>query len=131
MIREQARSLCLAQLLFAAIFSFATISTAAQTIEPDANAANLSSSYIPVDSWIYPAFELLISRGLARSAFLNRLPWTRETGARLIEEADDLAPGSNSDENTAETLIALEREFAFELRGRKTKEVVLESLTER
>ncbi len=48
---------------------------------------SLGSPYVPLDSWIYPAFERLIGMGYVNAAFLNMRPWTRFECARLISEA--------------------------------------------
>jgi len=55
------------------------------------NVANMASPYVPVESWVYPAFALLAANGYVQSAFFDLRPWTRLDCARLIEEADDLS----------------------------------------
>src|SRR5207248_9076492 len=53
------------------------------------NPANMGSPYVPLDSWVYPAFDRLIAMGYVRTGFLGLRPWTRMECARLIEEAKD------------------------------------------
>ena len=65
------------------------------------NPANMGSPYVPLDSWIYPAFNRLIALGGVRSANVGIRPWTRMECARLLEEAreqlgDDAQPGSEA-----------------------------------
>jgi membrane-associated phospholipid phosphatase len=65
------------------------------------NPANMGSPYVPLDSWIYPAFSRLIALGSVRSANVGIRPWTRMECARLLEEAraqlgDDALPGSEA-----------------------------------
>ncbi len=43
-----------------------------------------SSTYIPVDSWIYPALLRLKALGYLDSAFLGLRPWTRLSVARMV-----------------------------------------------
>ena len=35
------------------------------------NVAYMASPYVPVDSWVYPAFELLAAKGYVQSAFFD------------------------------------------------------------
>ncbi|HEY4010935.1 MAG TPA: hypothetical protein VGM11_12345 [Acidobacteriaceae bacterium] len=48
-------------------------------------AADAASSYLPLESWIYPAFDLLIANGYLQSAFSDLRPSTRLDCARLLE----------------------------------------------
>lgn len=82
------------------------------------DAANEASPYVPVNSWVYPAFSLLAAKGYVQSAFFNLRPWTRLDCARLVEEADDLTADTLVSDNIALTLRALHQEFALELRRR-------------
>ena len=53
---------------------------------------NMGSPYVPLDSWVYPAFDRLIALGYVQSAFASLRPWTRLECARLLAEAQDLTP---------------------------------------
>jgi hypothetical protein len=89
---------------------------------------NMGSPYVPLDSWVYPAFDRLIALGYVRSAFVGLRPWTRMECARLLEEAEDQLgmaftprlPGGNAPPPTrkvsdAERIsAALKEEFARE-----------------
>jgi len=46
------------------------------------------STYIELDSWIYPAVERLAALGIIRSAFLGIRPWTRTAVAQMLIDAD-------------------------------------------
>ena len=50
---------------------------------------NLGSPYVPLDSWVYPAFERLAALGYIETDFLGMRPWTRINCAALVEEAGD------------------------------------------
>jgi membrane-associated phospholipid phosphatase len=77
--------------------------------------ANQGSPYVPLDSWIYPAFDRLSAQGYVNSAILGMRPWTRLECARLLHEAQDRAAGTDSSSSNAQQLLAvLEREFSFE-----------------
>ena len=57
------------------------------------------SSYVPMDSWIYPALDRLHSLGYLDTAFLGLRPWTRLSIAHMLEQsADRIDTDTNDDE---------------------------------
>ena len=50
---------------------------------------NMSSPYLPPDSWVYPLFDRLAALGFVNSAYEGIRPWTRMECARLLEEAEE------------------------------------------
>jgi hypothetical protein len=78
--------------------------------------ANQGSPYVPLDSWIYPAFERLAALGLTDSGFAGMRPWTRSECARLLNEAEEKLGEGASDETEAAKLVqSLQREFYSEI----------------
>jgi membrane-associated phospholipid phosphatase len=77
------------------------------------------STYVPVDSWVYRAFDRLAAFGLVSDAYQGAKPWSRERCAQLLLDADEAlakSPDSNS-QAYAEAwwlLRALHHEFARE-----------------
>jgi hypothetical protein len=59
---------------------------------------NAGSTYIPVDSWVYPAALRLFSKGYIDSAFLDLRPWTRLSLAHILERSADKINDSDDDE---------------------------------
>jgi hypothetical protein len=53
---------------------------------------NMGSPYVPLDSWIYSAFDRLIALGYVKPAFAGLRPWTRMECARMLVEAKDEVP---------------------------------------
>jgi hypothetical protein len=47
------------------------------------------STYVPMDSWIYPALDRLHALGYVDSAFLGIRPWTRLSIAHMLEQSAD------------------------------------------
>jgi len=47
---------------------------------------NMGSSYVPLESWVYPSLERLAALGYVETAYLGIRPWTRMECARLLEE---------------------------------------------
>jgi hypothetical protein len=48
----------------------------------------LGSTYIPVDSWVYPAMLRLWSMGYVDTAFLSLRPWTRRSVLHMLDECE-------------------------------------------
>lgn len=53
------------------------------------NFKNSGSPYVPLDSWIYPGLDRLITLGYIHSAFRDVRPWTRLECAALAQEAGE------------------------------------------
>jgi hypothetical protein len=67
------------------------------------------STYVPMDSWIYPALDRLHSLGYLDAAFLGIRPWTRLSIAHMLEQsADRIDTDENDDEAKAIYLAVLE-----------------------
>jgi Capsule assembly protein Wzi/PAP2 superfamily len=83
--------------------------------ETPPNPRNMGSPYVPIDSWVYAAFDRLIALGFITDAYLGIRPWTRLECARLLEEAEERwsnlgAGGAEEDK----TFSALSEEFGNE-----------------
>ena len=77
---------------------------------------NMGSAYVPVDSWIYPAFDRLVALGYINDRTISIRPWSRLECARILAEAhqhlnDDQ---NSSDEYVASLLRDLDLEFSRE-----------------
>ncbi|HVI11187.1 MAG TPA: capsule assembly Wzi family protein [Candidatus Binatia bacterium] len=78
-------------------------------------AKNMGSPYMPLDSWVYPAFDRLIAMGYIHTGFEDMRPWTRMECARLMMEAQDRINEDDPAENEATHLYhTLEKEFGWE-----------------
>lgn len=80
------------------------------------NPSNMASTYVPLDSWVYPAFDRLAALGYIQTDFADERPWTRMECARLLSEAEERAAGDDSNAEIASLHHSLTREFAWELR---------------
>ena len=67
--------------------------------------------YVPLDSWIYPAFERLFSLGYADSAYLGMRPWTRTSCLQILEETYPQLENAPQDEEAWKIFQALAVEF--------------------
>lgn len=106
-----------------------------------ARASNMASTYVPIESWVYPAFERLAAEGYLPAAFFSLRPWTRMDCARLVDEAEDLV-NDDAQQITSKPvasdvpalLASLQKEFSVELArraGARNLEFRLESLDQR
>ena len=48
---------------------------------------DLGSTYIELDSWVYPALERLAAQGVIQYEFLGLRPWTRRDIYQMLEHA--------------------------------------------
>jgi hypothetical protein len=88
-----------------------------------------ASSYVPLDSWIYPAFDRLAAMGYIGTSTAAVRPWTRLECARLLAEAH--ANMETDDEVSKPLLAALDLEFAQEtgvIDGARNVEAQVESV---
>lgn len=76
--------------------------------------SNYGSAYVPLDSWIYPAFERLFSLGYADSAFLGMRPWTRNSCLQILIETYPQIQDAAPDSEAWKTFAALAIEFGAE-----------------
>ncbi len=77
---------------------------------------NMGSTYVPLDSWVYPAIDRLVALGYIQTDFAGLRPWTRMECARLLSEADERAAGDDSHSDAGMLYRSLAAEFALELR---------------
>jgi hypothetical protein len=90
-----------------------------------------ASPYVPMDSWVYAAFDRLSALGVVHSGIVGLRPWTRRECARILEEAeaDSSIDPSAPDAGEASRLYAsLAREFAVEMEGPEREYLSLDSL---
>ena len=92
----------------------------------------MSSPYVPLDSWVYPALERLSALGYVNTAFVGLRPWTRLECARLVDEAGVNMPPDGFQTGAAQDIYhALSAEFLPESErrgGAANQGVELESI---
>jgi membrane-associated phospholipid phosphatase len=74
----------------------------------------MGSSYVPLDSWVYPALERLAALGYIQSESLSIRPWTRLECARLLSEATDRAASTDAPVEIQQLYASLSTEFGYE-----------------
>jgi len=90
------------------------------------------STYVELDSWIYPAVERLAALGFIRTPFVGIRPWTRTAVAQMVAQADyEVADVSLLPPQEASLFSALKSEFSQELglvEGSVNESIRVESL---
>jgi hypothetical protein len=76
--------------------------------------SNYGQVYVPLDSWVYPAFERLISLGYADSAFLGLRPWTRTSCLQILQETYPKLEAAPQDKEAWRIFQALAVEFGVD-----------------
>ena len=83
--------------------------------EPLKSIAGMSSPYIPLDSWIYPAVMRLYGMGFVDTVFVGIRPWTRLNVAHMLDRSSNRITDSTNDE-AIEIYTALERDLQPDMR---------------
>src|SRR6266700_3210647 len=79
------------------------------------------TTFVPIDSWVYPAFDRLAAMGYLDTAITGLRPWTRSECARLLKEAGEMVDQANSKELATSLYNQLAAEFAPKMGGQQTK----------
>ena len=77
---------------------------------------DMASTYVPLDSWVYSAFDRLAALGYLQTGFAALRPWTRMECSRLVSEASDRMADDEPDSAAIALYRSLASEFALELR---------------
>jgi hypothetical protein len=86
---------------------------------PKADPKTMGSTFVALDSWVYPALERLAGLGYA-GGMAGMRPWTRLDCARIVAQAKEAEVLFQPPSADAEDLLArLEEEFAPELKVRE------------
>jgi membrane-associated phospholipid phosphatase len=78
------------------------------------------AAYVPVDSWVYPAFDRLIAAGYIDDRIQTIRPWSRQECTRLLQDLHDRVDAnlSEPDGHVAAMIRDLDIEFDRETRVR-------------
>src|ERR1039457_1149182 len=92
----------------------------------------MGTTFVPLDSWVYPAFERLAALGYLPTEIIEIRPWPRPQCAPVIVEGEEQLQDSGSENTSVHQVVkALHQEFAMELanlEGARNLGVQLESI---
>ncbi len=78
------------------------------------------TTYVSIDSWVYPSLDRLTAMGYIDTAVAGLRPWTRSECARLVQEAgQEIDPGGSGTESDLYARLA--SEFQMEIEGKQTQ----------
>lgn len=93
------------------------------------------STYVPLDSWVYPEIERLAALGYINTAYLGLRPWTRLSIVRMLQRAEERFDDERVSDEAKRIYDALQKEFEADYRqatqDRPTFHVEVSSLYER
>jgi hypothetical protein len=92
-----------------------------------ATSSDYGSVYVPLDSWVYPAFERLFALGYADSAFLGMRPWTRTSCLQILQETYPKLQDAPQDTEAWDIFRALALEFGLDA-GQTTPQAELSNV---
>jgi Capsule assembly protein Wzi len=85
--------------------------------DPIRHIGTAGSTYIPMDSWMYPALDRLSSLGYIDTAFFSLRPWTRLSVAHMLEATEAKLDANPKDVTAREIYDSLMRELLPDLRA--------------
>src|SRR6266478_959858 len=95
------------------------------------SAGNQGSPYVPLDSWVYSAFDRLAALGYVNSGIFGMRPWTRLECLRLLNEArENLDMKGSEDAEALRLHDSLAQEFSNDraiVAGRDNRSIQVES----
>ncbi len=75
------------------------------------------TTYVAMDSWVYPALDRLAALGFIDSDIVSLRPWTRSECARLVREAGEHMEVQAAGQSASALYKALQQEFSPEIDG--------------
>lgn len=82
------------------------------------------STYIPLDSWVYPALSRLQALGYLDTAFLGLRPWTRLSILHMLQQTADKIDGDENNQEARDIYSSVLEEVAPELENRGAERAV-------
>jgi hypothetical protein len=93
-----------------------TYSEALDYLEQDRPRRNMGSTFVELDSWVYPAMDRLAGLGYIHSAIQGTRPWTRMQCALLtVEAGSGLLEKDHPGDGALALVERLRTEFSYEL----------------
>jgi hypothetical protein len=77
----------------------------------DADQPPRGSTYVPIDSWMYPALDRLQALGYINYAYLGLRPWTRLSITHVLNQTAEFQEFTSKDEEAYQIYLALRKEL--------------------
>jgi hypothetical protein len=69
------------------------------------------STYVPIDSWIYPALDRLQALGYINYGYSGLRPWTRSSITHMLDQTAERQDFTSSDDEAYEIYLAVRKEL--------------------
>jgi hypothetical protein len=76
----------------------------------DQHTSSSGSTYVPLDSWIYPALDRLQALGYVDFAYLGLRPWTRSSITHMLDQTEGAIDSAPADEEAREIYLTVRKE---------------------
>ncbi len=87
----------------------------------DSLAGEMGSTYVPLDSWIYPAMDRLYGLGYVDTAYVGMRPWTRLSIAHMLEATSAKMESAPEDGDACRIYHSLQQELEPDVRRLSTQ----------
>jgi hypothetical protein len=77
----------------------------------DGDGPAAGSTYVPIDSWIYPALDRLQALGYINYAYLGLRPWTRSSIRHVLDQTAEFQDFTSKDEEAHEIYLVVRKEL--------------------
>jgi hypothetical protein len=77
----------------------------------DADQPPRGSTYVPIDSWIYPALDRLQALGYINYAYRGLRPWTRSSITHMLNQTAEFQDFTANDDEAYQIYLALRKEL--------------------
>src|SRR5579859_3254952 len=98
-------------LLLTSAFGQRPIRCASIFTSQDSRSQAMGSTYVPLDSWIYPAMDRLHALGQVDTAFLGLRPWTRLSILHMLEAGSEEISATAPDSDACAIYHSIQREL--------------------
>src|ERR1700738_3352912 len=84
---------------------------AGSTMMVDTDESPRGSTYVPIDSWMYPALDRLQALGYINYAYLGLRPWTRLSITHVLNQTAEFQDFTSKDDEAHEIYLAVRKEL--------------------
>ena len=87
----------------------------------DCEPVTRGSTYIPVDSWVYPAVMRLYALGYIDNVYLGMRPWTRASLSKMLDDTEDRLEDEDVDVDVDEGPVTREAKEIYDALKRELR----------
>jgi hypothetical protein len=77
----------------------------------DGDESATGSTYVPIDSWIYPALDRLQALGYINYSYRGLRPWTRSSITHMLDQTAEIQDFTSKDDEAQDIYLAVRKEL--------------------